>query len=74
MRRARWAYGAVLRPLRFTRDRDDGEDKSWLSLEKRTALSVGLEAHAGIVTGDEEAARGLFALLPVLDYTFTSAD
>ncbi|HEY5920214.1 MAG TPA: hypothetical protein VIV11_01030 [Kofleriaceae bacterium] len=68
----RSAYGAALRPLWF--DRRRSEDKFSTS-EVRRSLAAGLEARAGIaIDSDADSSRGLFALLPVVDWTMMMSD
>jgi hypothetical protein len=69
---ARWAYGAALRPLWFGRREASGE-KSTITSASRQALSIGVETRAGVITGDDDT-RGLFGLLPVVDYTLSFSD
>jgi len=69
----RSAYGAVMRPLRFSSDYPENEKFSFASATRK-ALSAGVEVRAGFGLDQDESSRGVFGLMPVLDLTMTAAD
>ena len=66
-------YGAAMRPLWFDAD-SSSEEKFSLVSHTRRALSVGVEARAGLVVEQGGESRGLFALMPVLDLTMMASE
>lgn len=67
---AAWLFGATLVPLLGNRRHDPGHEKIGISSTTRWALSAGLETRVGLATETETRdGRGLFAILPAIDYT-----
>ena len=63
-------YGAALHPLLFHHNSAEGE-KFTVTAASTRALAVGVEARAGFAQTETES-RGVFALMPVLDWTMTA--